>query len=209
MSGKRDHIIQIASELVYFKGFNNTSVDDVLQKSGVKKGNFYFYFKSKEELGFAVLECHLERLRRQFFLPAVESDNPPLEKLLRIFDGMEARLTETDFHGGCPFGNMALELSDIHEGFRAKLQAVFREMVDIFYQLLLEASAEFREEVDLHEVSQMLVAGLEGAIMLSKVNREIGPMRNCTKQLKGYLAALRCGSDRSAGGGVVDGGTLQ
>src|SRR5690348_13668149 len=52
----RDAIIAAASRLMHVNGYQGTSLDDVLRESGVGKGNFYYYFKSKEELGHAILE---------------------------------------------------------------------------------------------------------------------------------------------------------
>src|SRR5262245_62514761 len=52
----REVVIQAATRLIHLKGYQNTSVDDVLTASGVGKGNFYHYFKSKEDLGYAILD---------------------------------------------------------------------------------------------------------------------------------------------------------
>ncbi|MBI4456464.1 MAG: TetR/AcrR family transcriptional regulator [Acidobacteria bacterium] len=191
MSAKRDHIIEVASELVHIKGFNNTSVEDILHRSGLKKGNFYFYFKSKEELGFAVLEHQIEQFRRHCLSPILESDDTGFGKLVRILDALETEQSKTNCQGGCLFGNMALELSDVHEGFRKKLQQIFAGIVELFYRLLQEASPDLKEGVNLREVSQFIVAGIEGGIMLAKVHRNISPMRQCVRQLKNYLNALR------------------
>ena len=50
----RDQILDAASRLIYLRGYHCTSLDDVLRESGIGKGNFYYYFRSKEELGFAM-----------------------------------------------------------------------------------------------------------------------------------------------------------
>src|SRR5437763_17125140 len=52
----REAILEAASRLIHVNGYNNTSLDDVLRESGVGKGNFYYYFKSKEDLGYAILD---------------------------------------------------------------------------------------------------------------------------------------------------------
>ena len=188
---KRDLIIKAASEVIHIKGFNNTSIENILERSGVKKGNFYFYFKSKEELGFAVIEHDIEEFRRSFLLPILSSAARPMEKLMTILDGLEQEQSRANCHGGCPFGNMALELSDMHDGFRRKLQEIFLAMAEMFGQLLREASDELKPGTDLQEVSQLIVAGLEGGIMLSKVYKSILPMQQCVRQIKNYLHSLK------------------
>jgi AcrR family transcriptional regulator len=52
----RDQILDAAARLIYLQGYHCTSLDDVLRASGVGKGNFYYYFKSKEELGYAIID---------------------------------------------------------------------------------------------------------------------------------------------------------
>src|SRR5713226_6764063 len=56
----RDQILDAAACLIHLQGYHGTSLDDVLRESGVGKGNFYYYFKSKEDLGFAIIERVLD-----------------------------------------------------------------------------------------------------------------------------------------------------
>jgi Transcriptional regulator len=52
----RDQILDAAGRLIHLQGYHCTSLDDVLRETGVGKGNFYYYFKSKEELGYAIID---------------------------------------------------------------------------------------------------------------------------------------------------------
>src|SRR6266446_118311 len=52
----REAILEAASRLIHVHGYNHTALDDVLRESGVWKGNFYYYFKSKEDLGYAIID---------------------------------------------------------------------------------------------------------------------------------------------------------
>src|SRR6266571_7536478 len=52
----REAILEAATRLIHVHGYNHTALDDVLRESGVGKGNFYYHFKSKEELGYAMLD---------------------------------------------------------------------------------------------------------------------------------------------------------
>ena len=56
----KNRVVETARRLFHVQGFSNTSMDDIIKKSGVKKGNLYFYFKSKDELGYAVLNGSTE-----------------------------------------------------------------------------------------------------------------------------------------------------
>lgn len=65
MASTREQILDATGRLIHLRGFHNTSVDDILRESGVGKGNLYYYFKSKDDLGFAALDRTLERIREE------------------------------------------------------------------------------------------------------------------------------------------------
>src|SRR5687767_15714467 len=122
----REAIISAATRLIHVHGYNSTSLDDVLRESGVGKGNFYYHFKSKEELGYAMLDgiviAFLERaLEPCFSDPAT----PPLAQIRCFLDRALQAQRDRNCVGGCVMGNLACELSDVHEGFRARLAMVF------------------------------------------------------------------------------------
>src|SRR6266550_1656592 len=122
----RDQILDAAARLIHLQGYHCTTLDDVLRDSGVGKGNFYYYFKSKEDLGYAILDqiigSFLERtLEPCFSDPEVQALAQIRCFLDRLLDVQRA----SNCVGGCPLGNLAAELSDVHEGFRARLASVF------------------------------------------------------------------------------------
>jgi TetR/AcrR family transcriptional repressor of nem operon len=92
--------------------------------------------------------------------------------------------------GGCVFGNLAAELSDVHEGFRARLASVFSRWRERLTEVLIEAQA--RGEVTAacrpEAVAHFLVAALEGAILLTKLTKDIGVMDRCVEEMNRYLS---------------------
>src|ERR1700740_1671117 len=68
-TGTRDQILEAAARLIHLQGYHCTSLDDVLRESGVGKGNFYYYFESKEQLGYAIID----RLVRGFVERTLEA----------------------------------------------------------------------------------------------------------------------------------------
>src|SRR6266851_4807838 len=128
----RDQILNAASRLIHVQGYQSTSLDDVLRESGVGKGNFYYYFKSKEDLGYAIID----RIRRAF-----------------IERGLGPDLADA-----------------IRRGQR---------------------SGRLRWDADAARVAQFLVAGLEGAILLGKVTRDITVIERCVEELKEHLTLYR------------------
>jgi TetR/AcrR family transcriptional repressor of nem operon len=190
----RDQILNAASRLIHVQGYQSTSLDDVLRESGVGKGNFYYYFKSKEDLGYAILDRITRTFVERGLGPAfAETDADPVGQLRAFFDRVLESLRQRNCVGGCAMGNLASELSDVHEGFRLRLAGIF----DIYRDHLAEvirrgqASGRLRPDADAARVAQFLVAGLEGAILLSKVTRDITVMERCVEELKEHLALYR------------------
>jgi len=91
--------------------------------------------------------------------------------------------------GGCAMGNLASELSDVHEGFRARLASVFTLWRVRLTTALTEAQArgEVVASCRPEATAQFLVAGLEGGILLTKVSKDIAVLEQCVSELKRYL----------------------
>lgn len=190
----RDQILNAASRLIHVQGYQSTSLDDVLRESGVGKGNFYYYFKSKEELGYAIIDRITQTFIERGLGPAfadVEAD--PVTQLHAFFERVVEAQRQRNCVGGCAMGNLASELSDVHEGFRQRLAAVFEayrsHLAEVFRRG--QRSGRLRADADASRVAQFLVAGLEGAILLGKVTRDITVMERCVEELREHLALYR------------------
>jgi len=187
----RDAILHAASRLIHVHGYNRTSLDDVLRESGAGKGNFYYHFKSKEDLGYAILDqiigSFLERTLEPCFS---DPDGPALEQIRCFLDRLLEMQRARNCVGGCPLGNLAAELSDVHEGFRARLTSVFAAWRERLTSVL--RAAQQRGTVDVacrpESVADFLVASLEGAILLTKLTKDIAVMEQCVAETKRYLS---------------------
>jgi TetR/AcrR family transcriptional repressor of nem operon len=187
----REVVIEAATRLIHLKGYQNTSVDDVLSASGVGKGNFYHYFKSKEDLGFAILERVADAFVERALEPCfAEPTGGRLDQIRcfvgRVRDAQSAR----NFVGGCVFGNLAAELSDVHEGFRARLAELFARWRARLAQALREAHdrGEVTDACRPDAVAHFIVASLEGAMLLAKLTKDIAVMDRCVEEMNRYLS---------------------
>ena len=186
----RDQIVDAAARLIHLQGYHCTSLDDVLRESGVGKGNFYYYFKSKEDLGYAiidrVIQGFLERALEPIF---ADPAGDPIAQIHTFLDRVLDNQRQRSCVGGCPIGNLASELSDVHEGFRQRLAGVFAEWRLRLAEVLSRGQAAGRlgAACEPAGIAQFVVAALEGAILLTKVTRDIGVMENCVEELKHHL----------------------
>ena len=186
----RDQILDAAGRLIHLQGYHCTSLDDVLRQSGVGKGNFYYHFKSKEELGYAIIDRLVRGFVERTLEPAfADPEVDPIAQIHGLLDRVHDTQRQRNCIGGCPMGNLASELSDVHEGFRKRLAEVFVAWRVRMAQALRRGQAEGLLSPDFNPegAAYFLVAALEGAILMSKVTKDIAVMERCVDELKRHL----------------------
>jgi TetR/AcrR family transcriptional repressor of nem operon len=189
VSDRRTQILDAAAHLIGERGYTLTSIDDVIREARLSgKSHFYHYFKSKEELGFAVLNRQFERFAERGLAVLREPMIDPLERLHLFIDSLVALQAERGCKGGSPFGSLAAEMADAHEGFRKRIDVVFERWASQIQSLLREARAQLNEDVDAARLSRFIIATLEGALLMSRVNRDIAVLQAIAADLKRFIA---------------------
>jgi TetR/AcrR family transcriptional repressor of nem operon len=190
----KEQILEVATRLMAVQGYHRTALDDVLRESGAGKGNFYHHFRSKEELGYAILDRLLERFETRTLVPVFQTaDRPPLAQVEAFLEQILATQRARNCVGGCPLGNLAMELADAHEGFRQRLATGFERWRACLGGALARAQAEgtLAPDAEPDELARFLVASIEGAILLTKVQKDIRIMERCVAELVRHLALYR------------------
>lgn len=186
----RDQILDAATRLIHLQGYHCTSLDDVLRESGVGKGNFYYHFRSKEELGYAIIDRLVSGFLERTLGPAfADPDADPVKQIDAFLDRVLGSQRQRNCVGGCPMGNLASELSDVHEGFRKRLAEVFLQWRATLARALARgrASGRLGPACDPDGAAHFLVAGLEGAILMSKLTKDITVLERCVDELKRHM----------------------
>lgn len=177
-------VLEIATQLINEKGFSKTSINDIVRATGVKKGNLYFHFSSKDELGLAVLE----KAKRDFstFLRASLRGENPIDRLSNFLDAVFEKHRRARFVGGCLFGNTALELSDSNDVFTQFLAEVFQEWVESLAEVVREAyeSGDLKAQFPPNVLAKHIVASIEGGIMMSRLTKNGDHLRDCLNALR-------------------------
>src|SRR5207248_6181416 len=102
----REAILQAATRLMHVRGYQNTSLDDVLSESGAGKGNFYYHFRSKEDLGFAILDQLVSRFVERTLEPCFsDAEAPRLGQIVCFLDRVLEAQRRSKCVGGCAMGN--------------------------------------------------------------------------------------------------------
>lgn len=186
----RDQILDAASRLMHLRGYHGTSLDDVLRESRVGKGNLYYHFRSKEDLGHAIIDRAVQGFLDHTLGPTfADRTGDPVTQIETFLGRLVSSQRERNCAGGCPMGNLAAELSDVHEGFRQRLAEIFDQWRDRLAEALERgrSTGRLRPECDPASLARFLVAALEGAILLAKVTRDITVMEQCARELRAHL----------------------
>ena len=190
----QDKILAQAARLFALKGYHDTKLDEVLHAAHVTTGAFFHHFGSKEDLGFAVIDRHMQKRRRlleqiEKRLTPPDEDNP-LQQVFRRLDAIQEMIRRREKHkGGCIIGNLSTALSDTHDGFRQRLAECFDEMAREFQPPLDAAAQKFcpRRRVDTRALARYLVAIVEGSIMLTRTQQDHHMIARHFEYVKEYL----------------------
>ena len=175
----RDYVVKVVSELFLVHGFACTSMDDVVEHSGVSKSNIYYHFKSKDELALAVLESYIFSLQRLFQEHVLASGGALLPRLERYLDLLIQELVERDCVGGCPLISLMVEAGKTNESVRTRLAQFFQQQTDVFAKLLDEEKnqGEIRYDIPANVLASLITAWLEGSLMLASIQRSASSLR--------------------------------
>ena len=186
----RDEIIRKGAQLIHSQGYKATGLQQILDVAGIPKGSFYFYFKSKDDFGAAVIDYFTLTIGEIFTSHLRDPGKTPLARLDRLLDYYESAFKKSGATLGCPIGNLSLELADANDDLRRRLQAAVEGFIAQIETCLKEAKAGSQLPAGLHtaDTASFIFHGLEGAILHMKVARSIEPLRTFRRYLSAYLA---------------------
>ena len=197
-SNARERLLESASELWYRRSYADVGVNEICTHAGVRKGSFYHFFPSKRELALAVIDELWAQVRTQYLDATLASPLAPLQKLMRFaeiqYDFQRSRYEADGAICGCPFGNLASEMSTQDEVLRARLQELFDEWVGYFERVLRDAAAVGDvAQVDPRQTAKALQAYVEGVMVLAKTNNDPELIKELTP---GFLRLAGANPDR-------------
>ncbi|MBN2083594.1 MAG: TetR/AcrR family transcriptional regulator [Anaerolineales bacterium] len=184
----REKLLSETARLARCRGFSRTSVNTVLEATGMKKGALYHHFPGKDDLGLAVLA----RERDGFiaFLDGCLDASAPLASLENFFAAALKKHRDAGFVGGCLWGNTALEMGDSVAPHVDVVKRTFDDWIARIGRVIRagQNSGEIRRDLPPARLACMVVAGIEGGIMLSRLTKQEGPLKTCLESLRAMLA---------------------
>lgn len=180
----RTDIVECARRLFYEHGYDGTSFSDIVEASGLYRGNIYHYFKAKDEILKAVIEQHLVEYRALLAQWENENANPKV-RLLSFVDMITARKAELVEYG-CPIGSLNTELAKD----RRDLQQAARALFDLFRDWLSARFLELGKSAEAESLALHLLGRAQGIAVVSHVYRDAKLLRRETSGLHAWIRKL-------------------
>jgi len=186
----RREIVQKAAPLFNQKGYEGTSLSDLMLATGLKKGGIYRHFSSKEELAGEAFDYSWEKAvsRRQDGLQEIPNSVDRLKKMIGNFVEVRTGLVP----GGCPLMNTAVEADDGNARLRARARKAFQSWLKRLSSITSEGiqKRQIDSRVDPRKLSRLIIGSLEGALLISRLQDDDAPLRDVRRHLDDYLEQI-------------------
>jgi len=188
----RARILSAAFDAMYRNGYQGTRLGEIIESTGLTKGALYHHFPNKQALGYAVVDEIIREMLLDMWVKPLRASDDPYATLIDTIGALSGRVGEQLSSLGCPLNNLAQEMSPLDEGFRTRLDAVYREWQDALEFALNHARQDetIRQDVDTAAVATFIIASLEGCIGMSKNAQSVARLTICGRGLVDYLESL-------------------
>ena len=176
----------LTSALLLFrrKGYSATGLNEILARSGAPKGSLYHYFPlGKEEIGVKAIEC-ASLLVSATLEKLAETSSSPAEFVKAYGVSLEGWMRASEFRDGCPITTILLETVPDSVLMTAAGADAFQHWQEIIQDVLITAGQK-RKEAAMN--AALVLSSMQGALILSRVQQDVTPIRMCTERLSRLL----------------------
>ena len=181
----KDRTLSNGLKVVLERGYVGASVRDIVEAAGVPQGSFTNHFVSKEAFSLEVLDRYFANSRIVIAETLRNDDLPPLKRLRAYIDASITAIRGHEVKNGCLVGNFAAEASDHSEIIRRRVSEIYTELREATAYCLKAAvkTGELPKNLKVNDVADFIVTGLQGAWLVSKVERDLTFAENFKKTL--------------------------
>ena len=182
----RRKIVEAAAPIFNKRGYEGSSLNDLMKATGLKKGGIYRHFSSKEELAAEAFDYTWEAAWNARLLHVDEKANG-VEKLKQLIANFVEH--RSPVAGGCPILNTATDADDGNTVLRTRVAKALRSWLSRLQTIVEQAKerGETRRGIDSKTVATIIVASLEGALMMSRLQRNDEALRQIQSHLNRFL----------------------
>ncbi len=178
--GNRQRIIAAADRLFYRRGYNQTSFQDISDETGIPRGNFYYYFKTKDDILEAVVQS-----RSSAFINSLKQcesrTKDPRQRLLQLAEMLEVNKDDV-LEAGCPIGSLSSELAKSDAALHSKARLVFK--------VIHEWAARQFEMLDVDNADELamdMLARMQGVTVMACAFKDEAFLQRSLVELKQWI----------------------
>jgi AcrR family transcriptional regulator len=185
----RQKIVEAAAPIFNQQGYSGASFSELMEKTGLEKGGIYRHFASKEELAVAAFDYAWSEIKRNR-LSKMASVPSPLDKLRKMVDSFAAKPSPVP--GGCALMNTAIDADDGNPALRQHARAAMHEWLGYLESLVRAGirAGEIDRKASPRSVASIVIATLEGSLMMSRLNSDRNALTLARKHLHSLLDSI-------------------
>ena len=182
-------IVEKAAALFNTRGYFGSSMNDLMQETGLEKGGIYNHFSSKEELACAAFD-YSAALMRERFEAALASREGAVERLFAVVDVLGCLADDPPVAGGCPILNTAVESDGANPELKERAGEAMSGWLRLLGRIVKEGvrTGELTPDTDPRKTASVVLATLEGAVMLSRLCDDPAHMSRAVEHLNRPLS---------------------
>ena len=181
----RDHIVEAADQLFYQQGYEHTSFSHIADAVRISRGNFYYHFKSKDEILDAVINERLANTRSVLEQWEVENSRPA--DRIRCFIHILIDNRDKIKLYGCPVGTLSTELAKLNHASQAEANKLFK----LYRNWLCKQFALLGRQRDADQLAMHLLARSQGVATLASAFHDATFIRQEVRELCDWLSMLQ------------------
>jgi len=182
VSDAKERLMEAVGELIWTGSYGSTTIDDICEKAGVKKGSFYYFFDSKADLALTAIDENWKQRRAEldsFFSPTI----PPLERIRKYCDyGYQLQAQIQAKCGcvlGCPLFTLGSEVSTQEDLLQKKVQGILDHKRKYFESALRDAhAAGLVHAPDAAAKARLLFTYYQGLLTEARIQNDLEILRN-------------------------------
>ncbi|WP_431972673.1 TetR/AcrR family transcriptional regulator [Nocardia sp. bgisy134] len=186
----KERLLRQGMQHFYAYGFHGTTVDAVLEASGVPKGSFYHHFGSKEAFGRAVLERYSRYQLDLLAKWAAKSELSTADKLCGYFSAMADHFVESGYQHACLFGKFSTEVAATSDTFREQLDTDVRAWQSHLRDAIAagQSAGDVRSDRTADELADTVLALIQGAFVVALSTRDDESLRSVCRSIPSLIS---------------------
>jgi AcrR family transcriptional regulator len=188
----RGRILDAAAQAFQSRGYNATSMHEIMRASRATGGATYHHFPTKKALGVAVIRERVAKAIDALWLERMRLADSTLDGVLTVFAETIAAMEHRQVVAGCEVSNLVLELALADDDFRVALHIVFDCWRDaIADRIRADQTGGTLDDDDADDLATFIVASYSGAMAIAKAAQDSAPLKACALQLARVLSRRR------------------